>query len=498
MAEHEADDWSTDSNDAIHISLVAPSSGGIKQLHTFHPKMTYSIFGEEESIFGYQGLKVNLKYNASDMRPSLQVTYNKKFKTIGETEPTDVKAVLEEYLPKTSFEKSSVFESAVSNTPRDWKPPGELYKTIKHGEQTFEIWKGSLADLSIQQLVKRIQILIPLFIEGGTLLDLKDPDGSLDRWTVFCLYKKTAEAAAEGSPYVFIGYSTIYRYFYYQSVTPPTTPPKGAKRQRINYPATLDFKLPVKDISFSDVPCRSRISQFFILPPFQGGGNGARFYNAIFDFYLAEPQTIEITVEDPNEAFDDLRDLNDLTRLRGSPEFTSLRINTGLVPKAKGPAPKNIVDGEKLEKIRKDFKIPSRQFSRVVEMQLLSLIPKSIRQSLIVEETKLDKAADPKAKKHEYHLWKILTKERLYRHNKDALAQLDRSDRIEKLDQTIGSVEADYARLLRALDNKRGAAGSKDQGEGVEKKTSGTKRSSPDDEDDEDEPEAPAAKRART
>ena len=62
--------------------------------------MTYSIFGEEETIFGYQGLKINLRYNACDMRPGLQIMYTKKFKTVGETRPTDLKEVLEPYLPK--------------------------------------------------------------------------------------------------------------------------------------------------------------------------------------------------------------------------------------------------------------------------------------------------------------------------------------------------------------------------------------------------------------
>jgi histone acetyltransferase 1 len=62
--------------------------------------MSYSIFGDEEQIFGYKGLKINLRYNASDMRPNFQIMYNKKFKAVGDTEPTDVKAVLEDFLPK--------------------------------------------------------------------------------------------------------------------------------------------------------------------------------------------------------------------------------------------------------------------------------------------------------------------------------------------------------------------------------------------------------------
>lgn len=77
--------------------------GAAKTLHTFNPKMTYSIFGDDERIFGYKGLKVDLRYNASDMRPNLQVSYDKKFKTVGETEATDVKELLEPYLPKRKY-----------------------------------------------------------------------------------------------------------------------------------------------------------------------------------------------------------------------------------------------------------------------------------------------------------------------------------------------------------------------------------------------------------
>ncbi len=91
---------SSSSNNAFHISLVTPGKGGPTTLHSFNPAMTYSIFGENETIFGYQGLKINLRYNACDMYPGLQITYNRKYKTVGEVEATDLKAVLESYLPK--------------------------------------------------------------------------------------------------------------------------------------------------------------------------------------------------------------------------------------------------------------------------------------------------------------------------------------------------------------------------------------------------------------
>jgi hypothetical protein len=100
---------STNSNDAVVISLVTPSATGVpKSIAIFHPTFTYPIFGDEESIFGYQGLKIHLRYHASSMRPNIDVTFNKKFKTVGETEATDIKATLEDWLPKGKSRESSL------------------------------------------------------------------------------------------------------------------------------------------------------------------------------------------------------------------------------------------------------------------------------------------------------------------------------------------------------------------------------------------------------
>lgn len=487
-------DWSTDSNSAVHISLVTSGVGGTKALHTFNPKFTYPIFGDAERIFGYQGLKINLRYNACDMRPGLQIVYTRRFKAEGETVPTDLKAIFEEFLPKTAFEKSSVFEAAVGDAAyASWTPPGELWQSLEAKGKIYEVWKGSLADLAVKQLVRRIQILVPFFIEGGTLIDLEEPDSLLERWTVFFLYEKSTNPAPGVSGYTFMGYSTVYRFYFHQTLTPPSSPPTeqtisgNTYKQRINRPADLEFDLTdstTSEYSFLRHTCRSRISQFLILPPFHGGGNGSRFYNSIFDYYFKEPETIEITVEDPNEAFDDLRDLNDLARLRKVPAFADLKINGKVVVRTKGPVPKDIVDAKTLQKIRKDIKIAPRQFARLVEMHLLSQIPTSIRQSLLPQQP--TKIPDRQAREHEYHLWQILTKQRLYRHNRDSLMQLDRTERIEKLEDALGNVEADYARLLRAFDERNGKDGASNGA------SSNGKRASPMIEEDE-----PSAKKIR-
>jgi hypothetical protein len=94
------DAGSADANEAVEVSLVAPSTAGTQTLAKFHPKFTYPIFGEQEQIFGYKKLRISLAYNANDMRPNLAVSYGEKFKAVGETEATDIEAILHEFLPE--------------------------------------------------------------------------------------------------------------------------------------------------------------------------------------------------------------------------------------------------------------------------------------------------------------------------------------------------------------------------------------------------------------
>lgn len=61
---------------------------------------------------------------------------------------------------------------------------------------------------------------------------------------------------------------------------------------------------------------RYRISQVLILPPYQRQGHGRRLYDLIYNQCLARPDVRQVTVEDPNDEFQTLRDLADVARLR--------------------------------------------------------------------------------------------------------------------------------------------------------------------------------------
>jgi histone acetyltransferase 1 len=306
------------------------------------------------------------------------------------------------------------------------------------------VWEGTLADAAVKQLVDRIQIFVPLFIEGGTQISADSSDA--DRWTIFFLYQKK-DVPDQPAQYTFNGYCTTYRFFLLLVPTPPSSPIQATSS------ALEDLELGKDDFDLTSLPCRSRISQFIILPPFQGRGIGPLLYRAIYDRFLQHGPTVEVTVEDPNEAFDDMRDIADLYHLRSLPEFAALRLNTSLVlPSPDGWVPQNIVDPAAAEAARRKAKMAPRQFARVLEMHLMARLPDAVRPGIAPPDDDgppVAAATKPtKEQCHELRLWKLIVGQRITRQNKDALGELEIPARIKKLDETVSSVAFDYARLL--------------------------------------------------
>jgi len=90
---------------AVTLNLVKPfQASKDKQpprIHPegFHPEYVYPIYGDEEQIFGYKNLNINIDFRANDLRPSFKITYDEKWKPIGETQAMDVEGPLREFLP---------------------------------------------------------------------------------------------------------------------------------------------------------------------------------------------------------------------------------------------------------------------------------------------------------------------------------------------------------------------------------------------------------------
>lgn len=266
-------------------------------------------------------------------------------------------------------------------------PPGRLHSTYTSSGRTFEAWRSSIDDVDCQSVLENLQFLVQLYIEGGQAIDLDDEEWSNKRWDVFFLYERNQK----DNMYLFVGYCTLYRYYYFHSLVSGQV--------------------------------RVRLSQFIILPPYQREGHGSNFYDAIMRHYLNSSEVREITVEDPSEEFGDLRDLQDMTRLNRDKEFRSVK----LVDVATRKFP--------LKAVRERAKMPERQFLRCLEMQLLRGLNRK--------------------EKRAHKMFRLIVKGRIYRQQVDVLAQLARLDRIDKLDETFHHVEDDYLRLLESLKHKK-------------------------------------------
>ncbi|RMY51701.1 hypothetical protein D0863_14501 [Hortaea werneckii] len=477
----QVDEWSTNSNECMTIALIDPVTQQ-PVTEPFQPEFTYPIFGDEEAIFGYQDLSIHLTFAAHDLKPHIDIKHSKKFDGIGEVQPTDIKEALLDFVPESAFEAR---EKRSAEDVAGFKPPGEKVHSYQREGQHHEIWCASLADTKAKTILENMQVLVPMFIEGGSVLQLEQ-DWTTQRWKLFLLYRVN-EKTTSGTPYSLVGYGTSYRVFAFPDRTKATQPDLDAFSDPLENilnapnPQSLTTTTPL------DLPSRERLSQFLILPPYQGARHGQTLYTTMYTVLTAPPNILEFTVEDPNEAFDDLRDLCDLQYLRThNPAFASLRIQPNTPPETLKPSQHIpihlIVPGSVREQLQRETKIMPRQFDRLVEMHTLSFIPPLHRSRNRL--TRKEKASNEWDRT--FYFWRLYVKQRLYVFNRDQLVQAEREERVERLEAALDGVMEGYGKVLERVESAD-AEGNGEVGEGMRPRV--RKRKVVGDEDEEDEEE---------
>lgn len=368
----KAELWTSSSNEALKL-FIADSEGAV----SFPPVFTYPIFGDSETIYGYQGLEILLCFNHYTFRPFLNIRYDKKLEMPNVEDP---KSKLLTLLSKQTVFKDEVkWVDEVKNEIANYQIPGQLVDDFEQDNESYEIYKLDLTSDSGLELHQRLQILVLLFIEAGSYIDSNDP-----LWNVYVLYKVSPN---EKNTRSIIGFTTIYQYW--------------------KYPGAKAFDEGLRET-------RLKISQFIILPPYQGKGLGQLFYSRLFGNWLKNEEIVEIVVEDPNEQFDDMRDRADLSFLNKQLDLNL--INTKLTPGW-------------IELTRKKFKLEKRQFARLLEMILLYKLK---------HNTGSDSVKDVR----------LFIKRRLFEKNIEALSPLEEADRRDKLHTAYQSLTEDYYRIL--------------------------------------------------
>ncbi|GAA5844817.1 hypothetical protein JCM5353_003991 [Sporobolomyces roseus] len=418
MTTATSEDWSTNGLVALQMRLTRTKEDAAaldgeesKLVETFAPVFVYPIFGEEETIFGYQGLEIDYRFASGSLSQYLKISYESKFPETSTVKADDPEQILYEFIPPSYSKSLEEFEKTVDKDSREFKPVGEKIGAYKmrrdkgkgkgkgkavdgslptrswerveegEGEQDDEVvYEGYWSNWDtkgFKEFHRKAQIFALLYIEGAQYIDEED-----GRWEFVTLFERR-KRGDDSTTYHFVGYVSFYSFFCYP-----------------------DTK-------------RLRLAQFVTLPPYHGQGHGSALYDLCYRNILKRVDISELTVEDPSETFEDMRDKCDLHTLLSGGDLQELK-----------SAP---IDRNFTESIRKKYKLADRQFYRLIEMILL----------LQSNPSTLFTSTDPKSK-----AFRLLVKKRLYLFNKEQLLQIeDGQERKDKLQETFESVVEDYRRL---------------------------------------------------
>ncbi|XP_031552908.1 histone acetyltransferase type B catalytic subunit-like [Actinia tenebrosa] len=267
-AEDFLSSFKTSANSAINLKLVTTENDIFDKGKEFHPEFTHQLFGDNETIFGYSGLQVQLYYHSGSLLTYLGMTYdsdvNGKLEGI-EAEP--VLSTIAEQLPPGFCTNLDDFIAKLPSEGK-FRPMGELLYSYRHNEKDYEVYYADIKVPKFKEYHSRLQTFLLWYIDAASFIETDD-----ERWNFYLLFEK--KKVSGETEYSIVGYMTVYHYY--------------------AYPDKL----------------RPRISQMLVLPPFQKQGHGAKLLNTVEEHYIKDPRVLDITVEDPSDYFIRLRDYVD-------------------------------------------------------------------------------------------------------------------------------------------------------------------------------------------
>lgn len=390
----------SNANDVVYFKMIREEKDIDDEDLCFSPEFTHQFFGDSESIFGYSNLRVNIYYSASRLSTYISLSYTDRVdpKKSGGVQPDNVQKIIQE---KLEFDFGTNVDDFVASLSKEstFRPHGVLIQSFtvegeENSKQTFEVYRADMSVLGFQQYHQRMQTFILWFIDAASFIEVDD-----ERWEYFTIFERVV---TNGDPqFFFVGYATVYRYYAY-----PTR-------------------------------VRPRISQMFILPNFQKKGLGARMLEAMYSWYIRDPDVLDITVEDPSENFVRLRDFVDCKNCLQLASFQPEKLAKGFTE-------------EMFREAQEKFKIGKKQARRVFEILRLRITnihnEKEYRSYRLDVKNRLN-APHQRQKLDLEKLQKTLSADEL----KATLTYANKEQRIEQLDHQYKDIEAEYKQVIGRL-----------------------------------------------
>ncbi len=303
------DYYSVDANECVHFSIVDKteeeeekegnnneeakkttkkgghffSAAASKEKRTFEPEFTHQVFRDDETIYGYsEDLRVEVMCLPNVYERYVDVSYSEKVRS-SLNPADDIRANLNGWFPEegTMATKEAFMKRAKETS--EMEIPGNGGKVIaewdgegEESELKYSIRQYEFKDserTTVGRWHDNVEPFVAFYIDAASKIDKND-----GRWLWFVLIAQRKDNLKRWAT---CGFTTVYQFYAHPF-------------QR-----------------------RLRISQVLVLPPYQRKGFGAKLLDAVRAYARMQDEAGEgkevadITVEDPTDQLQRLRDVRD-------------------------------------------------------------------------------------------------------------------------------------------------------------------------------------------
>lgn len=394
-----------DGNEAVEFKLIRTAADIERDDEVFKPEMSHQIFGDSENIFGYKDLKIKLYCTAAWLTTYVGIEYSEKIDPddFGGVEPDNIIKKLSEWLQPGFLTSTDNLIKSLDKEP-SFVPYGDLQHTFtitdeKNQTQIYEIFYCDTGVKDFLNYHERLQPFLLWYIDGANYIDVDD-----EKWKFFLLYEKYSTSDHKNM-YSIAGYITVYEYY--------------------AYPLNI----------------RPRISQVLVLPPFQRKSLCTYLLNAVYDYYVKNDNVIDITVEDPTEEFQLVRDFVDICRCEKLESYEPDKLKLGFSDNMAAEA-------------RSSSKINKKQARRVYEILRLKYTNMNNEKDYKEYRLNVKRRLNIPYQKEQAYLNKLrsILNEQEYQ---TTLSLNGIGQRIEKLEKQYKEVEEQYLHVIKRYEMRR-------------------------------------------